>query len=61
MASNGMTKSIWSAAAGKGPYTGMSRVDILLKAIDQKLKVPISDGSEVVFKDICFQGFLAIK
>ena len=52
MASNGMTKSVWSAAAGKGPYTGMSRVDILIKAIDQKLKVPISDGSEVVFKDI---------
>ena len=49
---SGMTKKVWGEAAGKGPYTGMPRVDILLKAIDKKIKVPISDGSEVVFKDI---------
>ena len=36
---SGMTKKVWGEAAGKGPYTGMPRVDILLKAIDKKIKV----------------------
>ena len=52
---SGMTKKVWGEAAGKGPYTGMPRVDILLKAIDKKT------NKRVLYRKKCTKIYLLKK